>query len=196
MSPRAVLVGMPGTGKTTTGRRLAKILAVPFADSDALVELQSGRTVAELFAGSGEPEFRARERTAIRAALNDFDGVLALGGGAVTDAETRRALVAAGVPVVLLRAAITTLVDRVGDGHVRPLLGGDTAERLTRLSAEREAAYAECATVTVHTDRRTPGQVAAQIAARLHEQAHDRAREHSHDQSHRQTHEQAPVSHD
>jgi shikimate kinase len=169
MTPRVVLVGMPGTGKTTTGRRLAKILAVPFADSDVLVERRTGRTVADVFAESGEPEFRDLEAAAIRSALTDFDGVLALGGGAVTDVGTQRALAEAGVPVVLLRADLSTLAARVGDGHVRPLLAGDTAERLTQLSAEREAAYTACATLTVHTDRRTPGQVAAQIAARLHE---------------------------
>ena len=171
MTPRVVLVGMPGAGKTTTGRRLAKILAVPFADSDALVELRTGRTVAELFAESGEAGFREQEAAAVGRALADFDGVLALGGGAVTDPGVRRALADSGVPVVLLRAAVETLAVRVGDGHDRPLLGGNPTERLTTLSNDRAAAYAECATLTVHTDRRTPGQVAAQIAARLHEQA-------------------------
>ena len=173
MTPRVVLVGMPGSGKTTTGRRLAKILGVPFADSDVLVERRTGHTVAELFAESGEPAFRAQESATVRAALTDFDGVLALGGGAVTEDGTRRALAESGVPVVLLRAGVATLAARVGDGHVRPVLAGDTVQRLTQLAADREALYAECASLAVHTDGHTPGQVAAQIAARL--AAQDRA---------------------
>jgi shikimate kinase len=161
---------MPGTGKTTTGRRLAKILSVPFADSDMLVERQAGRTVAELFEQAGEAAFRAIEAAAVRAALVDFDGVLALGGGAVTDRATRDALAGAAVPVVLLRASVSTLARRVGDGQHRPLLVDDPVARLTQLSADREEAYAGSATLTVQTDGRTPGQVAAQIAARLHDQ--------------------------
>jgi shikimate kinase len=171
MSPRAVLVGLPGTGKSTTGRRLAKILAVPFADSDDLVEAALARTVWEIFAESGEAAFRAAEADAVQAALISFDGILALGGGAVTAESTRTAITSSGVEVVLLRATLATLADRVGDGRTRPLLAGDTAAGLARLSAEREPTYAGLATLTVDTDGRTPGQVAAQIAARLHERA-------------------------
>ena len=171
-----MLIGMPGTGKTTTGRRLARMLAVPFADSDALVETRTGRTVAELFAEVGEAAFRAHEAAAVQDALSDFAGVLALGGGAVLDAGTRAALADSGVPVVLLRAEIATLAGRVGDGHVRPLLGGDHVARLSQLSADRDAVYVECATLTADTDRRTPAQVAAHIAARLHDPASARQR--------------------
>ncbi|MBE7187528.1 shikimate kinase, partial [Jatrophihabitans endophyticus] len=168
MSPRVVLVGLPGTGKSTSGRRLAKILVLPFADSDDLVEDATGRTVRELFAELGEPGFRAAEAHAVAAALDDFDGVLALGGGALTTPSTRAALAASGVPVVLLRATLTTLGKRVGDARTRPLLAGDPAERLAALQRERAPLYAELATLTVDTDGRSPGRVAATVAARLH----------------------------
>lgn len=168
MSPRVVLVGLPGAGKSTSGRRLAKILAVPFADSDELVETATSRTVAELFT-DGEPTFRAAEAAAIALALDDFDGVLALGGGALTSAATRAALVSSGVPVVVLRASLETLGGRVGDGHTRPLLAADPAARLAALADQRAPLYDEVATLTVDTDGRTPGQVAATVAARLHE---------------------------
>jgi shikimate kinase len=171
VTPRAVLVGLPGTGKSTTGRRLAKILAVPFADSDELIEAADGRTVAAIFAESGEANFRAAESGAVAAALRDFGGILSLGGGAVTQAVTRDAIAACGVPVVLLRATVRTLSERVGDARTRPLLSGDTRARLQALAAEREPIYATLATLTVDTDNRTPGQVAAQIAARLHERS-------------------------
>jgi shikimate kinase len=170
MTPTVVLVGLPGTGKSTTGRRLAKILAVPFADSDELVEAATGKPVPALFADAGEAAFRDAERAAIVAALDRFDGVLALGGGALGSADTRAALVAAAVPVVQLRARLDTLGARIGDGRSRPLLADDPQRKLAVLAEERRATYAALATMTVDTDGRTPGQVAATIAARLHEQ--------------------------
>jgi len=168
MTPRVVLVGLPATGKTSTGKRLAKILACPFADSDELVEAATGRTVTQLFADDGETAFRAHEAAAVADALREFDGVLALGGGAVLDADTRTALMRAAVPVVLLRASVPTLADRVGDAESRPLLAADHAGRLAALGAERGAWYDEVATVVVDTDGRTPSQVASHIAAVLH----------------------------
>jgi shikimate kinase len=166
---RVVLVGLPGAGKSTTGRRLAKILAVPFADSDDLVEAAEGRPVPQIFAESGEPAFRAVESAAIVAALPTLTGVLALGGGALTTEATRAALVAEGITVVLLRATATTLRERVGDGAGRPLLAGDAAARLDALAAARTPVYEAAATLAVDTDGRSPGQVAATVAARLHE---------------------------
>jgi shikimate kinase len=171
MTPRVVLVGLPGAGKSTTGRRLAKILAVPFADSDRLIEAREQRTVPELFATLGEPAYRTLEAQVISGALRDFDGVLALGGGALTSEATRSAVVGSAVPVVLLRARLTTLTARVGDGTSRPLLAGDPETRLKQLADERDPTFAAVATLTVDTDKRTPGQVAAQIAARLHDRA-------------------------
>jgi shikimate kinase len=166
-----VLVGLPGAGKSTTGRRLAKILAVPFADSDELVEASSGRAVSELFTTDGEAGFRERETDAIVAALEGFDGVLALGGGALGAERTRDALRDSGVVVVHLRAPLTTLAARVGDGQTRPLLAGDPVTRLAELAGERDPLYAAAASVQVDTHNRTPGQVAAHIAAKLHERA-------------------------
>jgi shikimate kinase len=166
-----VLVGLPGAGKSTTGRRLAKILGVPFADSDQLVEASAGREVREIFVIDGESEFRRLESAAILAALADFDGVLALGGGALALEATRAAIAAVGAPVVLLRTQLDTLVERVGTGRTRPLLAADPPARLAALAGERELLYRSFATLTVDTDGRTPGQIAAQIAARLHERA-------------------------
>jgi shikimate kinase len=172
VTPRVVLVGLPGAGKSTTGRRLAKILAVPFADSDDLVQTADGRTVQAIFAESGEPAFRAVESAAIRSALSSFTGVLALGGGALGTPSTRAALTACGVPVVQLRATVGTLRARVGSGASRPLLVGDPDQRLEELAAERAPVYADVSSFTVDTDGKTPGQVAATVAARLHDLGH------------------------
>ena len=175
MPPRAVLVGLPGTGKSTTGRRLAKILAVPFTDSDDLVEAAQQMSISAIFADRGEAGFRAAEAVAIAGALAEFGGILSLGGGALTTAATREAIAASGVEVVLLRGSLQTLLARVGDAHSRPLLVSDPQGRLASLAADREPVYAQLATLTVDTDNRTPGQVAAQIAARLHEKRTQKA---------------------
>lgn len=169
MTPRVVLVGLPGAGKSTSGRRLAKILCVEFADSDDLVEAAEGRTVREIFAGSGEPAFRAAEYRAMSACFaGAFEGVLSLGGGALTHEPIRAAIAASGVPVAVLQAPLDTLLARVGDGHTRPLLAEDPAARLSMLAAERQPIYDSVATLSVDTENRSPGQVAAHIAARLH----------------------------
>jgi shikimate kinase len=165
--PKAVLVGLPGSGKTSVGRRLAALLVVPFADSDDLVEQYAGRCVREIFATDGEDGFRALEARVIAAALTSFSGVLSLGGGAVLVESTRAALRDAGVPVVHLTTRVVTLTGRIGDGRSRPLLTGDPASRLAVLAEAREPWYREVATVVVDTERRSIRRVAEVIADQL-----------------------------
>jgi shikimate kinase len=171
MTPRAVLIGLPGTGKTSAGRQLAKRLDVPFADSDDLIEQRAGRSVRAIFEQDGEAGFRQAEAEVIGAALTAFDGVLALGGGAVLAAETREALAASRVPVVWLRAELPTLALRVGRAQDRPLLTGDPVGRLAALAAERQPLYESVATVVVDADQRGPKRVAAAVAGALAELA-------------------------
>ena len=127
MSPLMVLVGLPGAGKTSAGRRAARRLETEFADSDSLIEARAGATVSDIFAIRGEAAFRALEAEAIAEALTDFPGVLALGGGAVTTASVRAALADSGVLVVHLVTTAASALARVGDGSSRPLLRGDPA---------------------------------------------------------------------
>jgi shikimate kinase len=169
VTAQVVLVGLPGAGKSTTGRRLAKILAVPFTDTDLLIEEREQLSIGDLFANLGEQRFREIEAEVVAAALESFDGVLSLGGGALTSSGTRAVISASAVPVVYLRATLDQLSQRVGDGRTRPLLSGNPDARLAVLAAERAATYDELATITVDTDGRSPGQVAATVAARLHE---------------------------
>jgi shikimate kinase len=167
MTPRAVLVGLPGSGKTTSGRRLANRLGVPFVDSDALIEARAGMVIAEIFSAQGEPAFRALEADVIADALKNFDGVMSLGGGAILDAGTRLALARSGVPVILLRSSIRTLTRRVGDGRGRPLLANNPASALGALATAREPLYREVATHIVSTDHRTSSRVSLEIAELL-----------------------------
>jgi shikimate kinase len=167
MPPRVVLIGLPGSGKTSAGRALARSLGVEFADSDALVTGSTGRSVASLFAERGEAGFRAAEADTIATALREFAGVLSLGGGAVTTPRVRAELRACAVPVILLQARTATLLARIGDGASRPLLAADPPGRLAVLTAERAPVYEEVATAVITTDDRSPAQVAAAIEAAL-----------------------------
>ncbi len=138
-----VLVGLMGAGKTAIGRRLASRLGVPFRDADAEIELAAGRSIAEIFARYGESAFRDGERRVIRRLLSGPKLVLATGGGAFMDAETRAAI-RAGATSLWLRCPLPVLVRRVTGRTHRPLLHGqDPAEVLTRLMAQRNATYAE-----------------------------------------------------
>jgi shikimate kinase len=171
MSPRAVLVGLPGTGKTTAGRLLAQRLGVAFADSDELVEARAGRSVREIFDHDGEHVFRTAEAETITRALREFDGVLALGGGAILAATTRSALAESEVPVVLLRADLSVLLRRIGPARERPLLAADPTGRLAALAAEREPLYRSVATTIVDAGRGSAAEVAATIENALAEPA-------------------------
>jgi shikimate kinase len=165
--PRVVLVGLPATGKTTVGKSVAARLGVDFADTDDMIVEMTGRAIGEIFAHDGEAAFRELEAAAIADALLDFDGVLALGGGAVTTESVRESLVDAGVPVVLLTADQDELLARVGNTTQRPLLAGDTDARLAVLRATREPLYRQVTTGTVHTDGRSVDEVADDIVGQI-----------------------------
>ncbi len=163
--PRAVLVGPMGAGKTTVAALLAEAWGVAARDTDADVEQRSGRSVSEIFVDDGEAAFRGLEREAVARALHEHDGVLALGGGAVLDPDTRASL--AGPPVVFLRVGLTDAVKRVGLGVSRPLLLGNVRSRIKALLDERTPVYESVATLVVETDGRTPEDVAAEIVREL-----------------------------
>jgi shikimate kinase len=166
MAPKAVLVGLPGSGKSTIGRRLAKALDLPLLDTDAAIEETTGRTIADIFATDGEKEFRRIEEEVIRSALQTHDGVLSLGGGAVTTAGVREAL--AGHTVIYLEISAAEGVRRTGGSTVRPLLAGpDRSEKFKALMTERVPLYRRVATMRVNTNRRNPGAVVRHIVERL-----------------------------
>ncbi len=165
MSPVVVLVGVPGSGKTTVGTVLAERLGLAFRDTDHDVERAEGKAVADIFVDSGEPAFRALEKDAVDRALREHDGVLALGGGAVLDAGTRELLMIE--PTVWLRVGASAGAHRVGLDVPRPVLLGNVRGRLSALVAERAPLYAEVARLSVDTDDRSPAEVADVIVTEL-----------------------------
>lgn len=167
MSTRALLVGMMGAGKTTVGELVAHQLRCPFFDSDAEVQEATGHTVPEIFASQGEAAFRAAEADALRRAVSvPPPVVVSVAGGAVLDPDNRRLLKESGT-VVWLRARPETLAARVGDGHGRPLLGGDPLAALCRLDAIRRPLYQALADVVVDVDALSPAEVADEVLAGL-----------------------------
>lgn len=163
--PVCVLVGPPGSGKTSTGRLLADALGVAFRDTDADVEAAAGKPIPDIFLDDGEERFRELERYAVAAALATCDGVLALGGGAVLSEQTRAAL--AGHTVVFLSVELADAVKRVGLGQGRPLLAINPRATLRHQLDLRRPFYLEVATLTVATDGRTPAEVAHEIAEKI-----------------------------
>lgn len=138
-----VLVGLMGAGKTTVGRRLAKKLGLPFVDSDHEIEKAAGMSVAEIFECFGEADFRSGERRVIGRLLDGKPQVVATGGGAFINDETRALIKEKGTSI-WLDADIDVLVERTARRDTRPLLKtGDPKEILMRLAAERAPFYSE-----------------------------------------------------
>ncbi len=158
-----VLIGLMGAGKSSVGLRLARMLKAPFRDSDAEIEKAANMQIAEIFERYGEDYFRAGERRVIARLLAEGPQVLATGGGAFLDPETR-ALFAREAVTVWLKADLDLLVSRTEGRDHRPLLNrGDPRQILARLIEERYPVYAE-ADVTVESRR---GQSHEQMARRI-----------------------------
>jgi shikimate kinase len=166
MAPKAVLMGMPGSGKSTIGRRLAKTMGLTLLDTDTKIVETTGRTIPDIFTVDGEKEFRRIEEEVVRAALAEHDGIVSLGGGAITSPGVRDAL--AGHTVIFLEISAAEGIRRTTSGTVRPLLAGpDPARKYRDLMAERVPLYRRVATMRVNTNRRNPGAVVRHIVIRL-----------------------------
>ncbi|MCA2204268.1 shikimate kinase [Streptomyces griseoincarnatus] len=158
MSPRLVLTGPMGVGKSTVGQLLAERLGVGYRDTDDDIVAAEGRAISDIFVEDGEPAFRALEKEAVRQALASHHGVLALGGGAILDPDTRALL--AGERVVYLSMDVEEAVRRTGLGAARPLLAVNPRKQWRELMEARRHLYEETATAVVPTDGRTPEEVA------------------------------------
>ena len=159
-----LLVGMPGSGKSTIGPLLAARLGLPFHDGDAMIEARLGLSVAEVFARRGEGRFRREEKRLLAELLGGPPAVIAAGGGAFLDPQTR-ALAAEHAVAIRLDADLQTLERRLRDMKDRPLLAGEGA--LAALKAARDPVYA-LASFSVDASR-APDAVVATIIAALSE---------------------------
>lgn len=161
------LVGPMGSGKSAVGKQLARLLRLPFYDSDTEIERRTGVDIPFIFEKEGETGFRQRERETIEVLTAMEHIVLATGGGAVLLPENRRMLAARG-RVVYLKTSIAQQVERVRQGRARPLLSNvDPSVKLGELMELREPLYAEIADVTVTTDNRKVRNVAEDVLREL-----------------------------
>jgi len=161
---KVALIGMPGAGKTTVGRALARLLDLRFLDSDKELVSRTGVSIATIFEIEGEASFRRREAALIAELLNEGDVVLATGGGAILNPDTR-AVMRQSALVVYLRATIDALLDRTQRDTSRPLLAtGSQREKLQALFEVREPLYQTTAHLTFDTGRQSPTKLASHIS--------------------------------
>ena len=166
------LIGYRGSGKTSVARPLAARLGWDWIDADVLLEERAGRTIKQIFSEDGEPEFRRREREILAELLSRDRIVIAAGGGAVLNADTRRDMLAAG-PVVWLQAPVALLEARITEDHTtaerRPSLSGGGRDDIAKLLTAREPLYREVATCTVDTEGLAVEQVVERVAMAIQE---------------------------
>jgi shikimate kinase len=161
-----VIIGMPGSGKSSIGRKLAARLGLTFSDADDEIEAAAGMRIEQIFERFGEAEFRNGERRVIARLLDKPVHVLATGGGAFMDTETRD-LIHDKATSIYLRADIETLIERTSRRNDRPLLkGGDPGEILKKLFAERGPVYA-MADIIIDSDNRPADETVERVVQAL-----------------------------
>jgi len=167
MLEKIVLIGPPGAGKSSIGRALAKELLLAFIDSDGEIEKSAGKKISEIFVDDGEPHFRALEVEKVKELLQEFEGVISLGGGAPINSEISQILGVASYPVIFIDVSIAQAATRIGFNKDRPLLLINPRQQWMNLMSERRPIYEKLATDTVSSDSKKPHEVAKIIVEKI-----------------------------
>ena len=167
MTPRVVLIGPPGAGKTSIGRSLAKTMNVEFADTDALIEVDQGKNVSQIFVDDGEPYFRKVEERICCAALRDSNGVLSLGGGSVLTPSVADSIRESGSEVIFLDVSLAVAAPRIGFNRDRPLLLNNPRQQWQRLMDARRPVYESLATTKIEVENRSVNQIVKEILTKV-----------------------------
>ena len=163
----AILIGPPGSGKSSVGKSLAQRMGVEFSDTDTIIEKKCNKSISDIFVESGEAYFREIERTVVLDRLENGEGILSLGGGSVLDQQAQSALRNSPTPIFFLDVSLASASPRVGFNRDRPLLVGNPRAKWQELMNARRPIYEELATFTVSTDELTPSQVSSKIVELL-----------------------------
>jgi shikimate kinase len=164
---RIVLIGAPGSGKSTIGVALASHLQWPFIDTDALIELKESKKITDLFVDNGEEYFRGVEFETLKEVLQEETAVISLGGGAPISIEAQDCISSSGSIIVFLDVSLATAAPRVGFNRDRPLLLGNPRAQWQALSDQRRPIYEKLATQSIKVDDMTVDEVIAVIESNL-----------------------------
>lgn len=164
---RIVLIGAPGSGKSTVGAALAAHLQWPFVDTDALIELKESRKITDLFVENGEEYFRSVEFETLKEVLQEDSAVISLGGGAPISIPAQEALSSSNSTIVFLDVSLATAAPRVGFNRDRPLLLGNPRAQWQALSDQRRPIYEKLATQSIKVDDMTVDEIIAIIESNL-----------------------------
>lgn len=168
--PQAVIIGPPGSGKSTVGKALAKSLRVGFLDTDKVVEKKFGKRISDIFVDQGEEFFRDLEFEALTSCLLEENIVLALGGGAPIAERAQALLKTSRAPIIFLDVSLSVAAPRVGFNRDRPLLLGNPRAQWQSLYDQRRPIYEDLATTTIKVDSMKLGEIVAAIEeGALHE---------------------------
>jgi shikimate kinase len=164
---RVVLIGAPGSGKSTVGAALAKVLALDFIDTDLLIEEREGKAITDIFVVDGEPHFRAVELETLKHVLTLNDVVISLGGGAPISDQAQQLINSSESTVVFLDVSLATAAPRVGFNRDRPLLLGNPRAQWQALSDKRRPIYEALADVSIKVDDMSVEAITSEIEKSL-----------------------------
>ena len=164
---RIVLIGAPGSGKSTVGVVLAAHLQWPFVDTDALIEMKESKKITDLFVENGEGYFRAVEFETLQEVLMEESAVISLGGGAPISERAQEALLSSESIIVFLDVSLATAAPRVGFNRDRPLLLGNPRAQWQSLSEQRRPIYEKLATQSIKVDDMTVDEIVSIIESVL-----------------------------
>ncbi len=160
---KAILIGPPGSGKSSIGKALSREMSTSFEDTDTLIVEEQGRTIPEIFAVEGESGFRAIEKSVVLKALASNTGVISLGGGSILDPDVQAALGESPAKIIYLQVGLSNALTRIGSKGERPLLATDPKKQWLKIIQEREPIYKRLAEFEAHTDNKKPHEVAREL---------------------------------
>ena len=164
---RIVLIGAPGSGKSTVGVALAAHLQWPFVDTDVLIELKESKKITDLFVENGEEYFRSVEFSVLQEVLQEESAVISLGGGSPISQSAQDVLQSSNSVIVFLDVSLSTAAPRVGFNRDRPLLLGNPRAQWQALSDQRRPIYEKLATQSIKVDDMSVDEIIAIIESSL-----------------------------